>query len=279
MNNKLIVDVGMHKGEDTAFYLKKGFNVIAIDADPKLVKENQIKFKNQIDSGQLLILNNAISDKEEIISFNISEQSLWNSLKSEISNRHSLLKDTILVQAKTLGSIFNEYGVPVYCKIDIEGYDAICLKTLANNSELPSYISVESECADDFNKLSDDQALETLLELKNLGYTKFQLIDQKTLISLKLNEGFYGFTIYEKIKNRINKNLINNKLYNKEKLSIKYDYKFPDGASGPFGKDLEGEWYNFEKAKQLLLKHRNDFFMNNNLQNYSFWCDWHAKMS
>ena len=33
----LIYDVGMHKGEDTEFYLRKGFRVIAIEADPDLV--------------------------------------------------------------------------------------------------------------------------------------------------------------------------------------------------------------------------------------------------
>jgi len=30
----LIYDVGDHKGEDTEFYLKKGFSVIAIDSSP-----------------------------------------------------------------------------------------------------------------------------------------------------------------------------------------------------------------------------------------------------
>jgi hypothetical protein len=30
----LIYDIGMHQGEDTEFYLQKGFNVIAFEADP-----------------------------------------------------------------------------------------------------------------------------------------------------------------------------------------------------------------------------------------------------
>ena len=29
----LIYDVGMHRGEDTAFYLRKGFRVVAVEAD------------------------------------------------------------------------------------------------------------------------------------------------------------------------------------------------------------------------------------------------------
>ena len=33
----LIYDVGMHNGDDTAYYLHKGFRVIAIDANPAMV--------------------------------------------------------------------------------------------------------------------------------------------------------------------------------------------------------------------------------------------------
>ena len=34
---KLIIDLGMNDGSDTLFYLKKGFNVVAVEADPTLV--------------------------------------------------------------------------------------------------------------------------------------------------------------------------------------------------------------------------------------------------
>ena len=44
----LIFDIGMHVGQDTEFYLKKGFNVVAVEANPKLVKENTEKFKEYI---------------------------------------------------------------------------------------------------------------------------------------------------------------------------------------------------------------------------------------
>ena len=33
----LIYDVGLHLGEDTEYYLKKGFRVIAFEANPELV--------------------------------------------------------------------------------------------------------------------------------------------------------------------------------------------------------------------------------------------------
>jgi hypothetical protein len=32
----LIYDIGMHNGDDTAYYLSRGFNVLAVEANPKL---------------------------------------------------------------------------------------------------------------------------------------------------------------------------------------------------------------------------------------------------
>ena len=36
MQKDLIYDVGFHRGEDTEFYLAKGFKVVAIEAHPEL---------------------------------------------------------------------------------------------------------------------------------------------------------------------------------------------------------------------------------------------------
>ena len=47
--NDLIIDVGMHDGTDTAFYLAKGFNVVAIEANPGLVRcgSETLRFADQ----------------------------------------------------------------------------------------------------------------------------------------------------------------------------------------------------------------------------------------
>ena len=37
----LIYDVGMHNGSDTAYYLHKGFRVLAIEANPVLAKQGR----------------------------------------------------------------------------------------------------------------------------------------------------------------------------------------------------------------------------------------------
>ena len=60
-DNKLIYDIGFHKGEDTGFYLSQGYNVIAIEANPELYNKGKTKFKKEINSGNLVLLNLGIS--------------------------------------------------------------------------------------------------------------------------------------------------------------------------------------------------------------------------
>ena len=61
MENDLIFDVGAHKGEDVAFYLSKGFRVIAIEANPEFCQEIADRFKEAISRGSLTVINTAIA--------------------------------------------------------------------------------------------------------------------------------------------------------------------------------------------------------------------------
>jgi hypothetical protein len=52
----LIYDVGMHSGEDTEFYLKKGFRVIAFEANSDLAASARSKFHDYIAKDKLVIV-------------------------------------------------------------------------------------------------------------------------------------------------------------------------------------------------------------------------------
>ncbi|MES2656135.1 MAG: FkbM family methyltransferase [Bacteroidota bacterium] len=293
MNNKLIIDIGMHKGEDTGYYLQNGYTVIAVDADPNLIAEAKTKFKKAYNSKQLMLLNYAISDKDGTkVTFNLSQNTIWNSLKENIADRAHLSKNSIVVETRTLSSIIAEYGAPFYCKIDIEGYDEVCLQTLKQANELPQFISVETECVGEGETITDEEALGTLYRLKELGYTKFKLVDQTSFRVLTLNEDFhtssdkalkflsqsFGARLKRKIQSTLGLAGDMDETYFKERKAIEkqFNYNFMVGSSGPFGSDLKGEWQNFDEAKQTLLKHRHDYFNLDNAVNYGFWCDWHA---
>ena len=61
MEKDLVYDVGLHKGEDTEYYLKKGFRVIAIEANPQLISECKARFREAIALGRLQIVEGAIA--------------------------------------------------------------------------------------------------------------------------------------------------------------------------------------------------------------------------
>ena len=58
-----IYDVGMHNGDDTAYYLAKGAHVVAIEANPDLCALAEERFKKEIGQKFLEILNCAVSDR------------------------------------------------------------------------------------------------------------------------------------------------------------------------------------------------------------------------
>jgi len=272
----LIFDIGFHKGEDTFFYLLKGYRVIAVDADPELINEWQNIFKKYIENGKLLLLNYVISDTNDVdTDFYISPNTIWSSTKVSISSRMCCKAIKKKIQSKRLDHLFHEYGTPFYCKIDIEGNDIIALQTMEKVSEKPLYISVETECIGEDEDITGHE-LDTLNALYQLGYRKFKLVDQRTLTVLdyncfyKNNSERYWFEQIE-----------TNCKYAEELIDlsdtdqrVKFTDFFP-GSSGPFGEELAGKWYDYPQAKEMLKKHREDK-MRLNEPAWTFWCDWHA---
>ncbi|WP_207426502.1 FkbM family methyltransferase [Pedobacter sp. SYSU D00535] len=278
MSEELIFDIGFHLGEDSDYFLKKGFKVVAIDANPQCVAAVGTKFGPYINSGQLTLINCAISNFEGYANFNISQESVWSSLNFDIANRQEALKDTVTVKARTLLSLIEEFGMPSYCKIDIEGSDKHALQSLFSIAERPELISVETECIGQEKQLGNGEALETLLLLRKLGYTKFKLVDQTTLLPLLPDEQFYTLDFLGRIRMRARYNYIFLRSY-RHKLSKIFGHHFLPGCSGPFGDDISGPWLDFNTARATLLYHREAYYSKKNALNYGFWCDWHAKWS
>lgn len=284
MANQLVFDVGMHEGEDTDYYLSKGYRVVAVDADPVLIELAGQQFGEARREGRLVLVNCAVADEEGEADFHVSEQTLWNSLSPGISGRDHLATKTIRVPTRRLANLFREYGVPFYCKIDIEGWDLVCLKTLEDAPELPAYVSVETECIGDSERLSEAQALETLEQLQRLGYRGFKLVDQRSLAVLTPSASVYltkpsiwrramkrlglgGYTYYNHYE-------LSDK--NRRRLNELHHHTFPPGSSGLFGPDLAGDWMDIHAARRTLLRHRREYFRMPDVKAYGFWCDWHA---
>lgn len=215
MHDDLIFDVGMHVGEDTEFYLKKGFRVVAIEADPDHARRNAEKFAVEIASGQLTIVNKAIAAKPGVLPFYRSHHnSAWGTLFDDWYERNKLLGDKtaerIEVEAVTMESIYEQYGVPYFLKVDIEGADLLCLEALRSQSSRPKHISIESD------KVSMNNIRHEMELLTELGYRRFKVVPQHDVPLQRCpNPPLEGRFV---------------------------DHHFEVGASGLFGEEAPGPW-------------------------------------
>ena len=133
----LIVDVGLHKGQDTAYYLSRGARVVAIDADPRMIEQARTTFAGAVADNRLHLIHAAVGVTNGTIPFHLSENGEWSSLSTNIATRKHLGMTTIDVKAIRLPDVFAEHGTPDYCKIDVEGADLLCLESMAGSSALP----------------------------------------------------------------------------------------------------------------------------------------------
>jgi FkbM family methyltransferase len=279
-DNALIFDIGLHHGQDTAYYLHLGYRVVGVDADPNLISQAKTTFATSIAQDKLQLTWAAIAAEQgQEVDFVISESDEWNSVSRELAERRGPAKAVVRVSTRTLASLIDEFGVPHYCKIDIEGHDLIALQSMRGSHSLPEFISVETECTGQ-RKLSEEEALQTLDELKALGYTRFKLVDQRTLAVLRPEVKFYTVSgLLEKVLIRAVKLVHPRAERAQRRKAIRAaQYYFAPTASGTFGESLAGQWSDFETSKRLLLRHRNDYFKLPDSANWGFWCDWHAKI-
>ena len=168
----LVFDLGMHNGDDTAFYLARGHRVVAVEANPALCEAAHVRFTNQIAAGELVIVNRAIADTADDVAFHIScANDQWSSTDPRWAGRENASTRVVTVPGVSLARLIDEFGVPHYIKIDIEGADLLAMEQLAVSSARPDFVSVE-DCRFGY------EYVETLSQA---GFGRFQLVDQSTL--------------------------------------------------------------------------------------------------
>lgn len=220
----VIYDVGAHKGEDTEFYLKKGFSVIAIDASPQLCAALSQRFFDYLRQDQLKIINIAVTNQTGTINFYEDQKnSIWGTTNFDWTARNKLIGggpiSKITVASSSLSDLMRKYGVPRYCKLDIEGNDFEALKSLTNLNTVPEFISIESE------KFNWWQLVEEFKIMQGLGYHKFKIIDQHFVYLQKCPQ---------------------------PSLEGRYcNHVFQFGSSGLFGNELPGRWLDMLEALEI----------------------------
>jgi FkbM family methyltransferase len=174
-HNDLIFDVGVHKGQDTAYYLKKGFRVVGVEANPEICADLRKMFAGQISDGQFMLVEAAISTTSGPGKFYKFGTSVFGTISPDWAERNQgmgLDYDVIEVRFTTARELLSEYGVPYFIKIDIEGADNLCIEALEGFPK-PKFLSIEAE-KHDFDAFERQARL-----IASLGYRQFQLVQQQ----------------------------------------------------------------------------------------------------
>lgn len=259
MTTGLIYDVGMNNGDDTAYYLHRGYRVVGVEANPVLVEAATSRFRSEIDAGRLVIRNVGIAETEGEFPFWICEMhSEWSSFDRSIASRENSGHYAITVPCVRFRSVIEEFGVPAYLKIDIEGNDRLCLKDLTPETA-PEHISVEA----------NELGLLDLLEA--LGYDRVKCISQFYFLPIELPPAPAQLAFEE--KSRAGRSLDECRTFD--------GWQFRTGSSGVFGPDLPGRWQTFAEMRETFTHFRElkrsgvpTPFWND--RPYSFWADFHA---
>jgi FkbM family methyltransferase len=275
----LIYDVGVYNGDDTAYYLAKGFRVIGIEANPRMVEQTSRRFEQEIATGKLIILNTGVSDREGDLPFYISDTNPdWSTFDSSVIQEKNGRFRQAIVSCRRFRSILNEFGTPYYLKLDIEASEIHCLRDLVV-SDLPNYISFEKTA---------QFTVESLTLLHDLGYTGFKLISQDNLLPVEYPPSWEQRR-FERWQNILKSTNLFLRIVRRagarrwiDPIRHQSDWVFPQGSSGPFGEDTAGKWQSFDEIVETLAKANSSFderepsvFWGND--GYSFWADFHAR--
>ena len=177
---RLVFDVGMYDGADSAYYLERGFRVVAVEANAYMVRRAEARFPDAITSGRLVIESVAIAGEPGVRALTLNRANPGGS--SLFSQR--LAKDeaegVLSVPAVTLPTLFEKHGVPHFMKVDIEGADRFCILPLTSD-RAPRFVSFEM----------GDDAEELVTHLRAIGYRRFKVIDQLSFRELDNMECIY----------------------------------------------------------------------------------------
>jgi FkbM family methyltransferase len=159
----LVFDVGANMGNRIAVFLELKARVIAVEPQPNCIEVLQNKFGDKI-----IIERVALGASPGTATMHIADESGISSLSDDFIQRtgqtrfkRNKWEKTTEVTVSTIETLIKKHGVPVFCKIDVEGFETEVLKGLQTPLPclsfeycVPEMTDKALECVDRLNQLN-----------------------------------------------------------------------------------------------------------------------------
>lgn len=131
----LCFDLGANVGARTGIFLELGARVVSVEPHPACLKELHRSFGR---NRSVSIVPKGVADKEGFLELSICEEApVFSTMSDRFKNESAFFKQqgykwTKLekVPVTTLDMLITQYGVPAFCKIDIEDFEKEALRGL-----------------------------------------------------------------------------------------------------------------------------------------------------
>ena len=197
----LCFDIGANNGSLTEIFIKLGGKVIAVEPQKENLLVMQKKFKNNTN---VILVQKALAEKDgqgELLVCNHNDCStLSKDWVSAVTGSGRLPTDQVKwqetqpVEFITLDSLIQQFGMPDFCKIDVEGYEYHVLKGLSQpiNSLsfefTPEFLDPSINCIKHLGELGEFEFNYSVM--KTLKFVLPQWVSAKEMSNILLNTSF-----------------------------------------------------------------------------------------
>jgi FkbM family methyltransferase len=140
--NDLCFDIGSNIGNRAELFLELGAKIICVEPQQACINHLNKIFRN---NKSITIVPKALSDNEGFAMLDVCEEApILSTMSDKWKNEGRFSQQykwttTQKVPTTTLDTLIEQYGMPVFCKIDVEGFELTVLKGLTKPIPLISF--------------------------------------------------------------------------------------------------------------------------------------------
>lgn len=131
----LCFDLGSHIGNRVDVFTSLSCKVVAVEPHPLLARYLRRRFSASRD---IVVVEQGVSDESGEATLHWSPKFLtvsslkpdWVDSLQALRSHNIVFTESQAVETTTIGELIREYGVPRYCKIDIEGFDLAVIRSM-----------------------------------------------------------------------------------------------------------------------------------------------------